>query len=33
MLELEQTPGDGGGQRRLACYTLWVAKSRTQFSD
>ena len=21
--EFEQSPGDGGGQRRLACYGLW----------
>lgn len=33
MLELEQTLGDGGGQRSLEYYSLPVAKSRKWFSD
>ena len=24
--EFEQTPGDSGGQRSLACYNLWDLK-------
>ena len=31
--EFEQTPGDSGEQRRLACCSSWVAKSRTWLSD
>ena len=31
--EFEQTPGVGDGQRSLACYSPWVAKSRTWLSD
>ena len=27
--ELEQTPGDSGGQGSLACGSSWVAKSWT----
>ena len=27
--EFEQTPGDGEGQGRLACWSLWVTKSQT----
>ena len=24
--EFEQTPGDGGGQENLACYSAWSSK-------
>ena len=29
----EQTVGDSGGQRSLACYSPWDHKSQTQLSD
>ena len=31
--EFEQALGVGDGQGSLACYSPWVAKSRTQPSD
>ena len=31
--EFEQAPGNGEGQRRLACRSPWVTKSRTRLSD
>ena len=31
--EFEQTLGDSGGQRRLACCSPWVTKSQTRLSD
>ena len=31
--EFEQTPGDSEGQGSLACYSPWVAKSRTWLID
>ena len=31
--EFEQTPGDSGGQRSLACYTSWVTKRQTQLGN
>ena len=31
--ESEQAAGNGEGQGRLACYSSWVAKSRTQLRD
>ena len=30
--QCEQTPGDSGGQRSLACCNSWVPKSWTQLS-
>ena len=31
--EFVQTLGDSEGQRSLACYSLWVAKSWAQLND